>query len=466
MKENLTKENFSYEMPNALDFEEVIIGTILVSYSYLDNIFDVLKEDYFYKPLHFEIFKTAKKLYDKKETIDILSIHNEFDKNNLLNKLGGSYAISELTSKSTYDEMKLDYCCNVITEKFIKRCMITEYNKIILKCYNSNNESEEILFQLDKINSNLKDKISYEEEKDTIKILEESIDKIEKSCMLNKEGKVTGIPTPFSELNYITSGFQKSDLIILAARPGMGKTAFCMNLIYSMNLDNYKADIYSLEMSSSQLMDRLISLSSNTNLAKIRRGTLDDDDWNNINSNIRNITNNILIDDTAGISINKLSIKARKRKKERNTDIIIIDYMQLMSGDNNYKGNRESEISDISRGLKKLAKELNVPIIALSQLSRAVESRGGNKKPQLSDLRESGAIEQDADIVMFLYRPEYYKFYEDETGTSLRGMAEVIIAKHRNGPLDTIKLKFIKQNASFIDPNDLEDEDETQKELF
>ncbi|RZK16104.1 MAG: replicative DNA helicase, partial [Hymenobacter sp.] len=268
-----------------------------------------------------------------------------------------------------------------------------------------------------------------------------------------KDG-LTGVPTGFAALDRVTSGWQPSDLVIIAARPGMGKTAFVVSAMRNAAVDFKKpVAIFSLEMSSLQLVNRLISAEAELDSEKIKKGNLADYEWAQLNHKISSLSSApIFIDDTPALSIRELRAKCRRLKSQHDIQLIIIDYLQLMSGNEGGKnGNREQEIASISRALKGIAKELNIPVIALSQLSRSVETRGGDKKPQLSDLRESGSIEQDADMVIFLYRPEYYKITEDEMGNPTQGMGEVIIAKHRNGSLETVQLKFIGRFTKFAD---------------
>ena len=283
-------------------------------------------------------------------------------------------------------------------------------------------------------------------------LLNETISSIE-SKKNNKDG-ITGIPSGFSGLDSLTSGWQKSDLVIIAARPGMGKTAFTLSLVRNAAVDhNIPVALFSLEMSSVQLVSRLISAESELDASKINKGLLENYELEQLKHKTKLISNApIFIDDTPGLSIFELRTKCRKLKMQHDIQMIVIDYLQLLTSDSNKSTfNREQEISYISRSLKNLAKELDVPIITPSQLSRAVETRGGDKRPMLSDLRESGAIEQDADIVMFLYRPEYYGLFEDDNDFNVKGLTEVIIAKHRNGPLDTAYIKFINKYVKFVD---------------
>ena len=271
----------------------------------------------------------------------------------------------------------------------------------------------------------------------------------------NQDDKLTGIPSGFTNLDRLTGGWQRSDLVIMAARPGMGKTAFVLSIARNAAVD-FKRPIavFSLEMSSMQLVNRLISGEAEISSEKLRKGNLEPWEWEKLTKKVGSLSEApLFIDDSPGLNIFELRAKCRRLKMQHDVQMIIIDYLQLMSGgvDGKSGGNREQEISTISRGLKGIAKELNIPVIALSQLSRAVETRGGDKRPMLSDLRESGAIEQDADMVIFLYRPEYYGITEDENNNSVRGIGEIIIAKHRNGALDTVRAKFIGQFAKFAD---------------
>ena len=273
----------------------------------------------------------------------------------------------------------------------------------------------------------------------------------------NKKDGLTGVPTGFTKLDRLTSGWQPSDLVIIAARPGMGKTSFVLALARNAAIDFQKpVAIFSLEMSGVQLVQRIIALEGEIDSHKMRNGKLEDYEWTQLNHTIEKLSEApIFIDDTPGINIFELRAKCRRLKKQHDIQMVIIDYLQLMSGTSENKNtNREQEISNISRSLKGLAKELNVPVIALSQLSRAVETRGGDKKPQLSDLRESGAIEQDADMVSFIYRPEYYEITESPDGRSLKEVAEIIIAKNRHGPTETVELRWVSKYAKFTDMDD------------
>jgi len=360
----------------------------------------------------------------------------------------------ELTNRVA-SAANIEYHARIITQKHIQRELIRVSTKVIKDAFedttdvfNLLDEAEQGLFAITQQNLSR----SYESmgslTSRALKQLEE---------LSQKKSGLTGVPTGFTDLDRLTSGWQPSDLIILAARPGMGKTAFTLALARNAAVDFDKpVAVFSLEMSNVQLVQRLISMEAEISGSKLRSGQLEDYEWQQLQSAIEKMSEvPIYIDDTPGINIFELRAKCRRMKMQHDIQMVVIDYLQLMSGGpDSGKGNREQEISMISRSLKGLAKELSVPVIALSQLSRAVETRGGNKRPMLSDLRESGAIEQDADIVSFIYRPEYYSILEDEEGNSLKGVGEIIIAKHRNGALDTVKLKFIDHFAKFTNLDD------------
>jgi len=349
----------------------------------------------------------------------------------------------------------IEYHARIISQKHIQRELIKVSTNIIRDAYEDTtdvfqllDDAEQGLFKITENHLNRGYESMGTLASRALKNLEE---------LSQREEGLTGVPTGFTDLDRLTSGWQPSDLIILAARPGMGKTSFVLALARNAAMDfNKGVAIFSLEMANVQLVQRLISMEAEISGSKLRSGQLEDYEWQQMNSVIEKMSEvPIFIDDTPGINVFELRAKCRRLKMQHDISMVIIDYLQLMTGGGENKGgNREQEISAISRALKGLAKELNVPVIALSQLSRAVETRGGSKRPQLSDLRESGAIEQDADIVSFIYRPEYYQILEDEEGNSLKGIGEVIIAKHRNGALDTVKLRFTDKFAKFSNLDD------------
>lgn len=436
--------------PQAIDLEEAVLGAIMLEKDALTAVIDIIKSEVFYKESHQMIFSAISRLFGKSEPVDILTVTNELKNSGELDMVGGPYFVTQLTNRIA-SAANVEYHARIISQKFIQRELIRISSEIIKDAFEDTSDvfdlldrAEQNLFAVSE--SNLRR--NYEDMQslvtDAIKVIEEGKD---------NEGHLRGIPSGFTDLDRVTNGWQKSDLIIIAARPGMGKTAFVLSMARNCVIDHNKAvAFFSLEMSSIQLVTRLISSETQLSADKLKKGNLEAHEWEQLHAKIAPLTDaKLLIDDTPALTVFELRAKCRRLKAQHNIDMVIIDYLQLMSGSGDNKGNREQEISMISRSLKALAKELEIPVIALSQLSRAVETRGGSKKPILSDLRESGAIEQDADMVMFIYRPEYYKIDQDEAGNSMAGIAEICIAKHRNGALKDVQLRFIDKFAKFAD---------------
>lgn len=440
--------------PQALDLEQAVLGAIMLEQNALTAVIDILHPTVFYKDAHQKIFEAIQRLFSRSEPVDILTVTNELKSSNELEVVGGAYYITQLTNRVA-SSANIEFHSRIIIQKFIQRELIRISSDIIKDAYE---DSTDVFDLLDKAEQNL---FSVSETNlrrsfdDMRSLVHEAVKQIETAR--SHEGNISGVPSGFTNLDRVTSGWQKSDLVILAARPGMGKTAFVLSMARNMVVDFQKPiAMFSLEMSSIQLVTRLISSESQIPADKLKKGALENHEWEKLNAKISALTEaSLFIDDTPALSIFELRAKCRRLKAQHDIQLAIIDYLQLMtSHTENTKGNREQEISNISRSLKSLAKELNIPIIALSQLSRAVETRGGSKRPLLSDLRESGAIEQDADMVLFIYRPEYYKIEVDEEGNPTTGMAELIIAKHRNGALKDIKLRFVDRYAKFSDLED------------
>ncbi len=438
--------------PQAIDLEEAVLGAMMIDKKGVDEIIDVLSPQVFYKIQHQTIYSTIQKLFNTTQPIDLLTVSNELKSEGKLDLIGGEYYLIQLTQKVS-SSAHIEYHARVLIEKFILRQLIEISSNIIDKSYD---ETTDVFDLLDYSESKLFEitekgiKRSFE---DSSKLVHDAIAKIK--AMSEKEG-MSGIPSGFSQVDRVTSGWQESDLVIIAARPGMGKTAFVLSMARNMAIDyNIPVAIFSLEMASVQLITRMISSETGIKAEKLRKATLENHEWQQLYNNVQNLENApLFIDDTPALSIFDLRAKARRLVSQHGVKLIIIDYLQLMTlGGGKSTGNREQEIATISRNLKSIAKELNIPVIALSQLSRSVETRGGNKRPLLSDLRESGAIEQDADIVSFIYRPEYYNLevWDDDQGTPCAGQAEFIIAKHRNGSLENIRLRFINNQAKFTD---------------
>ena len=441
--------------PQAKDLEEAVLGAIMLEKGAFDTVVEILKPECFYVDAHQRIFKAMKALANKSQPIDILTVVEELRSLEELDVVGGAYYVTKLTN-SVVSSANIDAHSRIILQKFIQRELIRISGEIIGDAYE---DSTDVFDLLDQAESKIYEvtsthlRNSYE----TIdSVLVKTIQRIED--LRHKNEDITGVPSGFASMDRVTYGWQSTDLIILAARPSVGKTAFALNLARNAALHPTKPTpvaVFSLEMSAGQLVQRILAAESEIWLEKIARGKLEEHEMKQLYARgIQRLAQApIFIDDTPALNIFELRAKCRRLKNINNIGMIIIDYLQLMSGTGeNRNSNREQEISNISRSLKGLAKELQVPIIALSQLSREVEKRKeGNKMPQLSDLRESGAIEQDADMVMFLYRPEYYDVTTNEMGESNRGETHVRIAKHRNGSLETIKLRALLHIQKFIE---------------
>ena len=435
--------------PQAIDLEQAVLGAMMLEKNAVTDTIDILKPSSFYDPKHQFIYGAIRDLFGSSNPIDLLTVTNRLKQKGELEAAGGAAYISQLTSRIA-STAHIEFHARVIAEKYIKRELIRMSSDVIRNAYDDTNDvfdvlnkAEGELFQI--AENNMGKNVDLMQN-----VVRLAIEEIEKASQ-NSDG-ISGIPTGFFELDKLTSGWQRSDMIVIAARPAMGKTAFVLSMARNTAVDyNMGVALFSLEMSSVQLVKRLIASEARLSAEKLRKGDLREHEFQQLHSRITKLaTAPIYIDDTPGISVFDLRAKCRRLKMQHNIDIVIIDYLQLMTaGGSKGSGNREQEISTISRSIKEIAKELNVPVIALSQLSRSVEQRGGDKRPVLSDLRESGAIEQDADIVSFIYRPEYYGFLQDEDGNSNQGVGEIIVAKHRNGALDRVRLRFIGEYARF-----------------
>ncbi|PWG82159.1 replicative DNA helicase [Pararcticibacter amylolyticus] len=439
--------------PQALDLEEAVLGALMLEKDALSAVIDILKPDVFYKEGHKKIFEAIHTLFQKSSPIDILTVTSQLRQQGDLEMIGGAYYITELTNRVA-SAANIEYHARIISQKYIQRELIRISTEIINNAYE---DTTDIFDLLDHAEKNLFDIAQNNLRRDSRKmddIVRESLEALEK--LRDRVDGLTGIPSGFTALDRMTSGWQPSDLVIIAARPAMGKTAFVLSCARNASVQfDRPVVVFSLEMSSVQLVNRLISGEAEIEQEKLRKGTLAEWEWQQLHSKIGKLTEApLFIDDTPALNIFEFRAKCRRLKAQYDIQMIIVDYLQLMHGKGEGKGggNREQEIGSISRALKSVAKELNVPVLALSQLSRAVESRpGASKKPMLSDLRESGSIEQDADMVLFLYRPEYYGLTEDEEGRSTIGVGEVIIAKHRNGETGTVPLKFVGKYVKFAD---------------
>lgn len=438
--------------PQAIELEEAVLGALMLEKDALTEVIDILQPSSFYTHRNQLIYNAIKTLFEKSEPVDLLTVTNQLRATGELEAAGGAFYITELTSKVN-SASNIEYHARVVAEMAIKRELIAVSTDIQNMAYEDTTDvfelldkTESALFQVSESNIRKSFSSIHDVMRDAVKELEYK----------KEQGSgLTGVPSGLTALDRVTNGWQHSDLIIIAARPAMGKTAFVLSCIRNAAVQfNKPCAIFSLEMSSVQLVNRLISSEAEIESDKLRKGNLEEHEWAQLHHRIANLTDaGIFIDDTPGLSILELRAKCRRLKQQHDIQMVVIDYLQLMSGDSSAKkaGNREQEIASISRALKNIAKELNVPVIALSQLSRAVETRGGDKRPMLSDLRESGSIEQDADQVMFLYRPEYYGITQDEEGNSTTGVGEVIIAKNRHGSVEDVQLRFIGQFTKFCD---------------
>jgi len=440
--------------PQALDLEEAVLGALMLEKDALNAVIDKLNPESFYKESHQKIFSAIHNLFQNNAPVDSITVMNELKSTGELDIVGGAFYLTQLTNRIA-STANTEYHAHIILQKFIQRELIRISSEIIQDAYE---DTTDVFDLLDRAESNLFSiadgtiKKTPDKMKD---ILGVAIKQIE--AAKDQEDGLTGIPSGFTKLDRITSGWQKSDLIIIAAQTSMGKTSFALSVARNIAVEhNIPVGLFSLEMNSKQLVTRLISNETELDAEKLKKGNLTEAEWEQLNTQIARLVDApLFIDDTAALSIFQLRAKARRLKDKHNIELIIVDYLQLMTSGQEGKGNREQEISIISRSLKSIAKELDIPIIALSQLSRNVEHRGGTKRPILSDLRESGAIEQDADMVMFIYRPEMKGYDTWEDGADCSGQAEIIIAKHRNGPTGNVRLKFINRLVKFVDlPDD------------
>ena len=445
--------------PQAIELEQAVLGALLIDNESLSDAIDSLQAEYFYVPKHQKIFEAIVNLFNNTKPVDILTVSEELKRLENFDNIGGLAYISELTN-NVASSSNTEFHARIIAEKFIKRSLINISRRISTDAFDDavdifdllNNAEAELFTVTEGTLRKSYDKMST--------LIKGALENIE--TLRNKEDGLSGIPSGFTNLDRVTSGWQQSDLVICAARPGMGKTAFALTMARNIAVEhNTPIGFFSLEMSSEQLVNRLIASEAELGASKLRKGDLADHEMVQLHEKIKHLSEApIFIDDTPALTIFELRAKARRLVKNHGVKIIMIDYLQLMQAGGN-SGNREQEISTISRSLKGIAKELKIPVIALSQVNRGVESRTGvgSKRPMLSDLRESGAIEQDADIVTFIYRPEYYKIYEWDNGDDSRGQGELIIAKHRNGSLKNVRLKFIGEFAKFSDLDYFEEGD-------
>lgn len=446
---------YGHLQPQALDLEKTVLGALMIDKDAFSVVSELLAPETFYEPRHQKIFNAIRTLNMNENPVDIMTVAEELAREGTLDDVGGSPYIIELSSLVA-SSAHIEYHAKILQQKYLARQLISYASKIETEAFDPTIDVEELMQEAQGTLFELSQRNMKQDYTQIDPVINQAITILQKASA--NSGGLTGIPTGYTKLDDMTSGWQPSDLVILAGRPAMGKTAFALSLAKNIAIDQkIPVAFFSLEMSNVQLVNRLISNVCEVEGKKILNGQLSRDEWERLDKNLRRMTGAPLyVDDTPGLSVFELRTKARRLVKEKQVKIIMIDYLQLMNATGMKFGSRQEEVSTISRSLKGLAKELEIPIIALSQLNRTVEGREGleGKRPQLSDLRESGAIEQDADMVMFVHRPEYYHIFQDEKGNDLHGMAQIIIAKHRKGATGDVLLTFIGKYTRFANPEE------------
>ena len=445
--------NYAHIQPQAPEIERAVLGALLIDKNVFEMVCQWLTPETFYLPNHQKIYSAIRDLALAEKPVDVLTVTETLAKMGLLEEIGGPATISEISCRVA-SSANVDFHARILAQKYLLRQLILFTSDIQTKAFDETIDVDDLMqhaegriFELAK--RNIKQDFC-----DIKEAVRESYDKTMRAY--SNKGELTGVPTGYSRLDEVTNGWQNTDFIVLAGRPAMGKTSFALSLLKNIAVDRrIPSAFFSLEMSKVQLADRLIANVTDIEVTKIANGQLSDIELSQYDSNLPTLMDApIYIDDTPGLSLMELRTKARRLVREHGVKILFVDYLQLMNANGMHFSSRQEEVSTISRSLKGLAKELNLPVIALSQLNRGVESREGleGKRPQLSDLRESGAIEQDADMVLFVHRPEYYNIYQDDNGRDLRGMAQIIIAKHRKGATGDILLSFKAEFTRFENP--------------
>ncbi len=442
--------SYAHVQPQATDVERVVLGSLMIDKDAFSIISEILRPESFYEPKHQKIFHAIQSLTMEEKPVDIITVTDQLKREGTLDEVGGAAYVVELSSLVA-SSANIEYHAKILSQKSLARQLISYASIIETKAFDESQDIDELMQEAESELFTLSQTNMKKDYTQIDPVIAQATEILQKASA--NTGDLTGIPSGFTKLDEITSGWQKSDLVIIAGRPAMGKTSFALSIAKNIAV-GYKVPIafFSLEMNNVQLVNRLISNTCEIAGNKILSGQLTADEWKRFDTKVRNLTGTpIYIDDTPGLSIFELRTKARRLVREKGVQIIMIDYLQLMNANGMRFGNRQEEVSTISRSLKGLAKELDIPVLALSQLSRNVENREGleGKRPQLSDLRESGAIEQDADMVLFVHRPEYYRLYEDNNGVDLRGKAQIIIAKHRKGATGDVLLNFRGEYTRF-----------------
>ena len=435
--------------PQAVEVEQSVLGALLIEREAIPKAIEILPADAFYDPKHQRIYEAVEALFERGNPVDLITLTEELKRRGDSDGIGG-YSLTELTTRVA-SAANVEYHARIIAEKSLLRKLITTMTGVVGQAFDPTTDAFDLLDNAEREIFQISESQLRKGAVDMNSVVHQTMQHLE--SIHGREGGITGVPSGFTALDAMTGGWQNSDMVIVAARPSMGKTAFSLALTRNAALHPEKpagVAYFSLEMSAQQLAQRLLTSEARVDAQRARTGRLHDDDWPKLARAAGRLSAaNIFIDDTAGLGILELRAKCRRLKAEHDIGLVIVDYLQLMHGTSQTAGNREQEIAQISRSLKGLAKELNVPVIALAQLSRAVETRGGDKRPQLSDLRESGSIEQDADVVMFIYRAERYGITVDENGNSTEGLGELLIGKQRNGPIGDVKVAFVNQYARF-----------------
>ena len=446
---------YGHLQPQALDVEKAVLGALMIDKDAYAIVCEMLYPESFYEPRNQMVYAAIRDLSMAEKPVDMLTVTDRLSKEGHLEEVGGPAYIMELTSRVA-SSANIEYHANIIAQKFLARQLISFASVVETKAFDETSDIEDVMQEAENSLFELSQRNMKKDYTHINPVIKQALDVISKAAQ-NTDG-LTGVPTGYHKLDDITSGWQASDLVIIAGRPAMGKTSFALSMAKNIAADyNVPMAFFSLEMSNVQLVNRLISNVCEIQGSKILNGQLHQDEWERLDKRINKLMDAPLyIDDTPGLSVFELRTKARRLVREHGVKIIMIDYLQLMNANGMRFSSRQEEVSTISRSLKGLAKELDVPILALSQLNRGVESREGleGKRPQLSDLRESGVIEQDADMVLFVHRPEYYHIYQDDSGHDLHGMAQIIIAKHRKGATGDVLLTFRGEFTRFENPDD------------
>ena len=447
--------NFAHVQPQAVEIERVVLGALMVDSDAFSVVSELLKPETFYEPRHQKIYEAIRNMNMDERPVDIMTLNDELSKMGEIDKVGGVDYLMEISSQVA-SAAHVESHARILAEKYMQRQLIHFAGDIETKAYDSSVDVDELMQQAEGSLFQISQNNMKQDFTQVAPVVKNAVEILQRAA--SNKGGLTGIPTGYTGMDEITSGWQASDLVIIAGRPAMGKTSFALSIAKNVAVDyGVPIGFFSLEMNNVQLVNRLISNVCEVSGRKILNGQLDPSDWERLDKRIGRLTDApIYVDDTPGLSVFELRTKARRLVREKGVKIIMIDYLQLMNANGMKFGSRQEEVSTISRSLKGLAKELDIPVLALSQLSRNVENREGleGKRPQLSDLRESGAIEQDADMVLFVHRPEYYQINQDEKGNDLHGMAQIIIAKHRKGSTGDVLLNFRGEFTRFQDPTE------------